>query len=186
MNFEIKESKRAKRLSITVKSSGQVVLTKPIRVSISVAEAFVMSREEWIMTTRKQLEDRRKESEKLYGSSIQLPRLRRNTKEYKEAVKAARTRITTLVEEYAAKGPYTYTAISIRNQKTRWGSCSPKGVLSFNYRLIYLTPEELAYLAVHELAHTKHHNHRETFWEEVGRFIPQYKALRRSLKRYRW
>jgi predicted metal-dependent hydrolase len=186
MQYLLKTSTRARNLRITVHSDGSVTLTKPTLTPISKAESFLNSRTDWIQSVQQKLIVRQTRHEKLYGPSVELPRLRPSTKEYKEAVKEARVRVTALVERYAAKGPYTYASISIRNQKTRWGSCSRAGVLSFNYRLIYLTPQELHYLVVHELAHTKHHNHGERFWEEVGRFVPEYKSLRRSLKRYRW
>jgi predicted metal-dependent hydrolase len=184
--YTLKTSTRAHHLRITVSYDGSVTLTKPLKTPLHKAESFLASRTDWITSVQKQLERRRIRHEKLYGAPIQLPRLRRGTAAYRAAQKEARTRVAGIVEAYAAKGGFTYASIAIRNQKTRWGSCSRTGTLSFNYRLIYLTPEELAYLVVHELSHTKHHNHGAGFWKEVERFMPEYKELRRSLKRYRW
>lgn len=75
-----------------------------------------------------------------------------------------------------------YTSITIRDQKTRWGSCSGRGTLSFNWRLILAPTEILDYVVVHELCHLTHMNHSKEFWGLVGSVIPDYKARRKWLK----
>ena len=79
----------------------------------------------------------------------------------------------------------SYGRISMRNQKTRWGSCSSDGNLNFNCRLLYVPLELLDYVVVHELAHRRHMNHSPEFWREVERYMPDYRERRASLKRYR-
>lgn len=74
--------------------------------------------------------------------------------------------------------------ITIRNQKTRWGSCSSKGNLNFNYQLYYLPDELLDYVVVHELSHRRHMNHSREFWMEVERYCPEYRTLRNTLRQY--
>lgn len=77
-----------------------------------------------------------------------------------------------------------YGRITIRCQKSRWGSCSGKGNLNFNWKLLMLPKELMDYVIVHELAHRIEMNHSQRFWENVGKILPDYKGLRRRLKDY--
>lgn len=90
--------------------------------------------------------------------------------------------ISQRVSYFAAKMDVTYGRISIRAQKTRWGSCSGQGNLNFNWKLILMPPEILDYVVVHELAHRKQMNHSKLFWAEVERILPDYERRRRWLK----
>ncbi len=80
---------------------------------------------------------------------------------------------------------FKYGRVSIRNQKTRWGSCSKKGNLNFNYRLVHLSQKLLDYVIVHELCHLKEFNHGSGFWSLVKKEIPNYQEIRRELKKIR-
>ena len=75
-----------------------------------------------------------------------------------------------------------YGGITIRNQKTRWGSCSSKGNLNFNCLLMLTPPEVIDYVVVHELCHRKEMNHSKAFWDEVAKILPDYKKQVQWLK----
>ena len=96
--------------------------------------------------------------------------------------KEARTKYKERVERYRKKLGVTYNKIYIRDQKTRWGSCSNKGNLNFNWRLIMASPSILDYIVVHELAHLVHANHGDDFWKLVESVIPDYREKREWLR----
>ncbi len=91
-----------------------------------------------------------------------------------------------LIEEraraFAARYGFNYKQLKITSARTRWGSCSSRGTLSFTWRLVMAPPECLDYVVVHELAHLRVANHSWTFWEEVGAILPDYKARRKWLR----
>lgn len=177
--YEIRDSARARRLTLTVHPDGRAVVTKPKRISLKAAEAFVAKHQEWIETAR---ETFRKRAARKPVDQITLPRPRKNSNAYKEARKQARALIKERLVHFNALYGFSYGTISIRDQKTRWGSCSAKGNLSFNYRVVYL-PEALQdYIVVHELCHTKEHNHSDRFWNEVAKTIPGHAALKKRLR----
>lgn len=90
--------------------------------------------------------------------------------------------LTNRVREIAVRSGFRVNRVSIRGQKTRWGSCSSGGNLSFNYRLMCHRNEVIDYVIIHELCHLKEMNHSEKFWKLVGAFCPDYKNLRKELK----
>ena len=95
---------------------------------------------------------------------------------------AARTRFEERVAYFHSRTGGHYTSITVRNQKSRWGSCSSRGTLSFNYRLIFAPPVVLDYVVVHELCHLTHMNHSKDFWSMVASIMPEYKIHRQWLR----
>lgn len=80
---------------------------------------------------------------------------------------------------------FIFNRVAIRNQATRWGSCSSAGNLNFNYRLVYLSPELVDYVVVHELCHLYEFNHSPAFWALVAQTIPDWRIHRSELRQVR-
>ena len=95
-----------------------------------------------------------------------------------------RKELLPLVERYADEMGLRPGRVYIRHQKSRWGSCSPKGNLNFNVRLVAIPPGLREYVVVHELAHLKYMNHSKAFWGLVGEFYPDYRNARKELKKW--
>jgi len=93
-----------------------------------------------------------------------------------------RKRVTAIVEKYAREWGLLVKSIRITGAKTRWGSCSRQNSLNFSHRLAMVPPEALEYVVVHELAHTRHHDHSRAFWSFLGEMLPNYETQRRWLK----
>ncbi len=175
--YEIRESKRARSARITVYPDGRVVVCKPARVSARALEKFVEERNEWIELMLAKARRRR-------GGLplIELPKPRRGSRAYKEAVAAARALVQERLAHFNTLYRSNYGTISIRNQKTRWGSCSHQNNLSFNYKIAFLPSHLADYIIVHELCHTIEHNHSSKFWAQVARTIPNHLALRKEIR----
>ena len=88
------------------------------------------------------------------------------------------------VELFAAKYSFQYGKIRISSARTRWGSCSPTGDLSFSWRLILNPLEVVDYVIIHELVHTVHHNHSKRFWKKVEKILPDYKEYNKWLRKH--
>ena len=160
-------------IGLEVKPDGQVIVRVPIRLPDSEICKFVHKHEEWIQKhqeiARQRLEER-PPVEKLTMQEIQ------------ELADQAVKVIPQRVAYYAPKIGVDYGRITIRNQKTRWGSCSANGNLNFNC-LLMLTPlEVIDSVVVHELCHRKEMNHSDRFYAEVLRVFPDYWKWNRWLK----
>lgn len=88
------------------------------------------------------------------------------------------------VRTYAQIVGVTYGRITIRNQRSRWGSCSSKGNLNFNCLLMLFPEDVIDYVVVHELCHRKHMNHSNEFYKEIERVLPEYRKSQKWLKEY--
>lgn len=106
----------------------------------------------------------------------------RGAKEYHLKKEAARALVVELLEKVNKTYGFEYGRVAIRNQKTRWGSCSSQGNLNFNYRVVDLPLRLAEYIVVHELCHLKEMNHGKSFWDLVAIAMPDYKEARRELK----
>lgn len=117
----------------------------------------------------------------IYLTQAEARRLQTLEKRYR---KAARDTFTARVAYYHPFTGGNYTSITIRDQKSRWGSCSSRGTLSFNYRLVFAPPKVLDYVVVHELCHLTHMNHSKDFWNMVETIMPEYKVYKSWLREH--
>ncbi len=174
IKVEIVRSKR-RSMALQIRTDGSVLARVPMRVSDRTIRRFVTSHARWIEENRSQMFARR---QYLAENPYDIPEWESLTASDK---KIAKQKIIERVDYYADCMGIDYGSISMRNQKSRWGSCSSKGNLNFNYRLAYLPQELLDYVVVHELAHRRHMDHSKTFWQEVETYYPNYKECRRIL-----
>jgi len=93
----------------------------------------------------------------------------------------ARLVLSAHLADCAREFGFAYRRLSVRRQRTRWGSCSTQGTISLNCCILFQPPEVLRYLLIHELAHTRHMNHSRAFWDCVARCCPDYRRLDRQL-----
>lgn len=168
-------SARAQRLRITIKSSGECVVTIPKRMPMVLVNRFVAEKREWIEKHQERMRKRAPVGEFAGGE---------------EVLSFAKVKIDALcfatqrVEAMNASFGFSYKMIRVRNQKTRWGSCSRRGNLNFNYRILYLPPHLADYIVVHELCHLKEFHHGQKFWALVAQVFPNYREMRRELRSY--
>lgn len=172
MNISVIRSKR-KTIAIHIKSADEVIVRAPYRMPDKDIQSFVDKHRDWI---EKKLENIRQLIEK----SDSIGKL--TDAELEELVFSAGRVIPERVKLYAPMVGVDYGRITIRNQKTRWGSCSSNGNLSFNVALMRVPLEILDYVVVHELCHRKEMNHSKRFWSEVEKIIPDYKQREKWLK----
>ncbi len=173
-NYRIIRSKR-KTISIEVTPDLEVIVRAPRWVAKRDIRYFVDEKEGWIKKTLARLE-------KVRESEGDKPDIRLTNDELNALKKQAKDIIPERVSYYAAKLGVTYGTITIRHQKTRWGSCSAKGNLNFNCLLMLAPPEVLDAIVVHELCHRKVMDHSDRFYKEVYKVYPDYDKWNKWLK----
>lgn len=208
-DYSVQRSNRVRNVSIRIEPSGEVIVVSPPRFPESEIDFFVNKNSEWIenrLSHFKQFEDIRfnkdisKEliflgrkypsfiilSEKA-GIEIEYDRAKIYTKTgTKKEARAIlenfyRTETRKIAENLISKRMKNVPKLSIRNQKTRWGSCSRKGNLNFNLKLSIAPLPVFNYVVIHELTHLKHFDHSKAFWNEVEKSCPDYKEHRKWL-----
>lgn len=174
MDYEIRYSHR-KSVAIEVTKEGKVLVRAPYRVSVKEIQRFVDGHTDWIMRHQQKI---------LRQIETAQDRATISTLEIEQLAKQASKVIPERVAYFAELMGVTYGRITIRNQKTRWGSCSSKGNLNFNCLLMLVPSDVLDYVVVHELCHRKEMNHSLRFWHEVEKVLPRYREQERWLKEH--
>ena len=164
-----------KTVAIQVNSDLSVTVRAPRSPSEKDIEEILKKKEAWIS---KHIEKIKETKERFEAEPTEKLTREKVIALADEALKVIPER----VEYFAKVIGVTYGKITVRNQKTRWGSCSSKGNLNFNCLLMLAPPEVLDYVVVHELCHRKQMNHSKAFWLEVEKVLPDYKEARKWLK----
>ena len=173
---------RSKRKTgfVIVNTDGSAELRIPLRTSDSAVNDMLEGRAQWIVDKHKEMVIKEKKLKDLKPNLTETQRALME-KRYK---KAASDFFPLRVQHFEKIMGVHHKKIAIRDQKTRWGSCSSSGTLSFNWRLIMAPPEVLDYVVVHELAHFTHMDHSKAFWATVESVPPDYEKHRKWLNEH--
>ncbi len=160
-----------KTLSIQLKD-GEIIARAPLRMREEDIYSFIESKKAWIEKHLSAIAERKESLDKVVPFTEE---------EIKALAEKAKEIIPQRIEYYAPKIGVTYNRITIRNQRTRWGSCSSKGNLNFNCLLALFPLEIIDSIVVHELCHRKHMNHSPLFYAEIDKVFPDYKRCHKWL-----
>lgn len=170
IRYRIERDSSTEHMRLVLGPRGGFVLTVPTVYTPSSIEHFMRSKIAWI---RRHIAPRSRHATK---------RSKRSVKQYREHAVAARALVLSRLEHFNQVYGYSYGQVRIRDQRTRWGSCSKKGNLNFNHRIVLLPEALVDYVIVHELCHLKEFNHSKDFWALVARTIPDYQKRRHELR----
>lgn len=171
--YTLRRNRRAKNLRLLVYPGGELAVSAPRYLSGNEIEGFILEKADWVV---EKIEAMKKHArDKVFGA--------RSKEEYMQLKNEARQVAQKKLEYFNAYYGFQYEKLTIRNQKTRWGSCSTNGTLSYNYKIAILPEKFSNYIVVHELCHLREFNHSERFWKLVARTIPDYKEIRSELRR---
>ena len=177
-NFTLKKSLLTKRIKIAIHPDGRVIVSAPKLLPDIFIRRFIKSKEDWI--------EKKLVYFKAHPSVRVLPPTKRvSRKDYLENKDKALALVRERLAHFNTFYNFEYRNVSIRNQKTRWGSCSRQKNLNFNYKIIFLSPIQQDYIVIHELCHLAQMNHGPNFWALVAQQIPEHKKVRASIKKYR-
>ncbi len=171
--YKIKTSKRAKRMRLAVYCDGSVVITSPLGVSQSLIDRFIADKKQWVMGKIR------------FFKSVDSRSIRTfSHKDYLENKDKALALVRERVRFYNKVYGFSFNKIFIKNQKTRWGSCSCKQNLNLNYKIVFLPQKHQDYIIVHEMCHLKEFNHSRKFWALVEKALPNYLDIKKELRHH--
>lgn len=164
-----------KTVAIRINPDLTVTVRAPLRATKKDIEKILQEKESWILKHMADIQRRKAEYEAKGEARLT-----------NEEIRALADQALKIIPEraayYAKRIGVNYGRITIRDQKTRWGSCSSKGNLNFNCLLMLAPQEVLDYVVVHELCHRKEMNHSKAFWTEVEKVLPKYRDSVKWLK----
>ena len=167
-----------KTLAVQIRADGTVIARAPLRMPKDRILCFLSEKASWIRMQQGKMQEREK--------MRQQARIHLDAAQEKELRERAKSVLTQRTAYFARQIGVTYGRITVRDQKTRWGSCSQTGNLNFNFRLILAPLEVLDYVVVHELCHRRQMNHSTQFWQEVAQVLPDYRKRKAWLTENGW
>ena len=167
-----------KTLAVQIRTDGTVIARAPLRMPKDRILCFLSEKASWIRMQQGKMQEREK--------MRQQARIHLDAAQEKELRERAKSVLAQRTAYFARQVGVTYGRITVRDQKTRWGSCSQTGNLNFNFRLILAPPEVLDYVVVHELCHRRQMNHSAQFWQEVAQVLPDYRKRKAWLTENGW
>ena len=168
----LERSSRAKHISLSIKPFKGVRIAVPFGVSFGKAEEVAFSKAGWI----------KKHIDKMAQVEKEAKALAKNNHINRAE---ARKRLLNRLDYLSQIHGFTYNRVFVRNQKTRWGSCSGKNNINLNVSLVRLSDELIDYTILHELVHTRVKNHSKRFWNELNKFVGNAKNLNKKLNNYK-
>jgi predicted metal-dependent hydrolase len=170
ISYTLKRFKKSKSLKLKIRRDGEILVTAPSRLSKIHIDAFVSEQAPWII-------------EKLhYLNSLPQPNIKVQKEDYKRYKERARSLVKKHILKLNEHYKFSFNSVSIRDQKTRWGSCSSKKNLSFSYKIALIPEIFVEYIVAHELCHLQEMNHGPQFWNLVAQTIPEYKRIQEELR----
>ena len=167
-----------KTLAVQIRADGTVIARAPLRMPKDRILYFLSEKASWIRMQQGRMQEREK--------MRQQARIHLDAAQEKELRERAKSVLAQRTAYFARQIGVTYGRITVRDQKTRWGSCSQTGNLNFNFRLILAPSEVLDYVVVHELCHRRQMNHSAQFWQEVAQVLPDYRERKAWLTENGW
>ena len=171
--YTLKKSKRAKRLRLAVYCDGNVVVTAPFGVKQSLIEKFITDKKQWIV-----------DKINFFRSADSKAIRTFSEEDYLKHKDVALELVCKRIKFFKRKCNFAPSRIFIKNQKTRWGSCTKNKNLNINYKIIFLPKKQQDYILVHELCHLKEFNHSRKFWSLVEKVLPNYLEIKNELRNH--
>lgn len=169
IDYTLRTSRKAKSLRLSIRCDGSLVVTQPRFLPNFFVEKLIVAKANWIISKID-----------FFKNRPIKPQL--SSTEIFNAKNQARNLISEKIKFFNQIYNYQINQVRIKSQKTCWGSCSKKGNLNFNYKIIFLPEPLMDLIIVHEICHLAEFNHSQKFWQLVQKAIPDYKKLRKNLK----
>lgn len=171
ISCDIHRSRRAKRLRLTVYCDGDFVVTVPKKFALKDLDKYILAKSKWVINKLDFFRKLNERQKLVLGND--------NYESHKvKAEEMIRRRLNFLNKKFY---DFEFKKVVVKNQKTRWGSCSKKGNLNFNYKVLFLEPRMRDYVLAHELCHLKEFNHSNKFWRLVSQSIPNHLSIREQI-----